>query len=152
MKTFEQKSAGTASGIRLLGVLAIVCLCGIALVPPVAATEQSAATTWIGTWNTGASTPVASQTIGILTLTQTGSSVIGTFTNHDGGRGTVTGTVAGNVLAGTWTVKYGGAQSDSGSYKFVLSDDKNSFAGSWVSASDTMVTLSTTEDFWNGAR
>jgi len=151
MKTFEQKHISTARGM-LPGVLVLICLCGIALIPSVAALDSSAATSWSGTWNTGASTPVASQTIGVLTLTQTGSSVIGTFTNQDGGKGTVTGTVVGNVLAGTWTVKYGGAQSDSGSYTFVLSDDKKSFTGSWVSASDKIVTLSTTEDFWNGDR
>ena len=70
METIERKS--TARGMQLLGVLVIVCLCGIALVPAVAATVPSASTAsdlWSGTWNTGASTPVASQTIGVLTLT-----------------------------------------------------------------------------------
>jgi hypothetical protein len=77
--------------------------------------------------------------------------VTGTFSNNDNGKGTITGTITGNVLSGTWTVNYG-IESDSGSFKFVLSDDKNSFTGTWVSASDRTVTLSTTPDFWDGVR
>jgi len=124
---------------------------GTAPAPATAAAPGSAATPWNGTWDTGESTPAAYQTLGVLTMSQTGSSVTGTFTNQDHGKGTITGGVSGNKLDGTWTMTYPN-ESDSGSFRFVLSDDSTSFTGTWVSANDKTTTLSTTEDFWNGTR
>lgn len=139
----------------IVGFLVIAAGCtgtsGTAPAPAATAVPGSAATPWNGTWDTGASTPAAYQTIGVLTMSQAGSSVTGTFTNHDQGKGTFTGSVSGNVLTGTWTTSYP-LQSDSGSFRFVLSDDSTSFAGTWVSASDKTDTLSTTSEFWNGTR
>ena len=142
----------------LTGVFVMAAGCtgtsGSAPAPTPAATATTApvgSDPWSGTWNTGASTPVAYQTIGVLTMSQTGSSVTGTFSNQDRGKGTITGSVTGNVLSGTWTMSYPG-ESDSGSFKFVMSDDNNSFTGTWVSATDKANTLSTTSDFWNGMR
>jgi hypothetical protein len=155
MEKIEQNGKRFTPGMKVLGVFAIVCLCAIALAPTVAAAATSVGAAvpdpWSGTWNTQGSTPNADQTVGVLTLTRTGSSVTGTFSNNDHGKGTLTGTITGNVLSGTWTVNYG-IESDSGSFKFVLSGDKNAFTGTWVSASDKTVTLSTTQDFWNGVR
>lgn len=155
MKIFEQKNASTTRLMRLLGMLVIICLCGIAMVPAVAATAASstsvASDAWSGTWETAGSTPIASQTLGVLSLTRNGSSVTGTFVNNDHGRGTITGTITGNQLAGTWTVNYG-SESDFGSLKFVLSDDKKSFTGTWVSIYDTVADLSKSPESWNGIR
>ncbi len=106
---------------------------------------------WSGTWNTAGSTTIAYQTSGVLTLTQTGSSVTGTYSNNDQGNGTLSGTVTGNQLAGTWTTNYP-LNADSGSFVFVLSDNKNSFTGRWVSVSDTAHTLNTTPEVWDGKR
>jgi hypothetical protein len=55
------------------------------------------------------------------------------------------------MLSGTWSMDYG-YETDSGSFKFVLSEDSNSFAGTWVAANDKANTLSTTSDFWDGTR
>ncbi len=136
----------------ILGLLAMAAGCtGTSGTEPTTAAPGSAATPWNGTWDTGSSTPAAYQTIGVLTMSQAGSSVSGTFTNQDQGKGTITGSVTGNVLTGTWTMTYPKG-SDSGSFRFVLSDDSTSFTGTWVSANDKTTTLSTTEDFWNGRR
>ena len=89
--------------------------------------------------------------MGVLTLTRTGPSVTGTFINHDRSKGNISGTVTGNQLAGTWTTDYP-LKSDSGSFVFVLSDDKTSFTGRWISVSDTEHTLVTTEEYWDGVR
>jgi hypothetical protein len=153
MKTKETSSNSPARVTKVLGILAIFCLCAIALLPSAGASESTsvASASWSGTWNTAGSTPIASQTLGVLTLTQTGSSVTGTFSNNDHGKGTITGTVSGNQLTGTWTVNYG-TESDSGSFTFVLSDNKNAFVGQWISASDSAADLSTTEEFWDGVR
>lgn len=153
MKTKETSSNNPARVTKVLGILAIFCLCAIALLPSAGASESPsvASASWSGTWNTAGSTPVASQTLGVLTLTQTGSSVTGTFVNNDHGKGTITGTVSGNQMTGTWTVGYS-TESASGSFKFVLSDDKKAFAGQWISASDNAATLSSTDEFWDGVR
>lgn len=143
--------------MQVLGVLAVFCLLCIALIPTVAAGDAGAADVatasnpWSGTWDTHGSTTVASQTIGILTLTQSGSKVTGTFSNNDNGKGTISGIVSGSKLVGTWSVDYG-TESDSGSLVFVLSDNKKSFDGKWISASDKIQTMSTSSEFWNGAR
>lgn len=149
----ETRSNNPARITKVLGILAIFCLCAIALLPSVGASESASVTSdsWTGIWNTAGSTPIASQTLGVLTLTQTGSSVTGTFVNNDHGQGTISGTVTGNQLSGTWNVDYE-TESDSGSFKFVLPADKNAFIGQWISDADTTVDLSTTDDFWNGVR
>jgi len=106
---------------------------------------------WSGTWETMESTTIAVRTFGVLTLTRSGSSVTGTFSNNDHGKGNISGTVTGNQLAGTWTVDYG-TESDNGSFVFVLSDDRKTFNGRWVSVSDTVNTLSTSPEYWDGVR
>ncbi|MDD1687876.1 hypothetical protein [Methanoregula sp.] len=153
--TNERHSKKPVSSMQVLGLLAIIGLCCMAIVPAVAATagKPTAATSdpWSGTWDTRGSTTNALQTVGVLTLAQSGIKVTGTFSNGDNGKGTVSGTITGNQLVGTWTVDYG-RESDNGPFTFVLSDDKKSFSGTWVSASDTANTLSTSPEFWDGAR
>lgn len=151
----EKNRKESVPGIRMLGILVIFFLCCIALVPSVAATAgtPTAATSdpWSGTWDTTGSTTIASQTVGVLTLTRSGSSVTGTFSNGDQGKGTISGTVAGNQFAGTWIVRYD-TESDTGLFVFKLADDKKSFGGLWVSGSDKANTLSTSTEFWDGVR
>jgi len=114
-------------------------------------TASTASDSWSGTWDTVSSTTIAYRTLGNLTMTATGSSVTGTFRNNDHGKGTISGTISGNQLSGTWIVNYSRG-SDNGQFLFVLSDDKKSYTGKWISASDTVDTLSTTEEFWDGTR
>ena len=58
-----------------------------------------------------------------LTLTQSGKSVTGSYY---GGTASLSGTLDGNVLVGTWKESDG-----TGSLRFILSDDRNAFEGSW---------------------
>ena len=155
MNKIERNRRGSTPGIRMLGILVIFCLCGMTMVPGVAATAGTSASVasdaWSGTWDTSGSTTIASQTVGVLTLARTGSSVTGTFSNNDNGKGTISGTVTGDKIVGTWTVDYG-TESDTGSFMFVLSDNKKSFVGQWVSVSDKVNSLSTSSEYWDGVR
>ncbi|MBI3211028.1 MAG: LamG domain-containing protein [Candidatus Solibacter usitatus] len=72
-----------------------------------------------GRWNTE---------YGPLTITQTGASVTGVYPNFSG---TIAGTVAGNILTGTWTQ---GTQN--GGIRFVQSADGNSFTGTFTCAAN----------------
>lgn len=120
--------------------------------PAAPAAVSAPADPWPGIWDTKGSTPEASQTTGVLTLTRDGSSVTGTYSNGDLGRGTLSGTVSGNQLTGTWKTDYGSVESVTGSFVLVLSDDRKSFSGTWVDGSDTANTLSTSQEFWDGVK
>jgi hypothetical protein len=62
-----------------------------------------------------------------LTITQNGASVTGTYPHYTG---TITGTVNGNVLTGSWTDVSG-----TGTFTLTLSADGTRFAGTWVRTS-----------------
>lgn len=113
--------------------------------------DSAGADPWSGIWDIRASTPVAIQTGGVLTLIREGSSVTGTYSNGDQGKGALSGTVSGNQLAGTWKTEYG-YETDTGSFVFVLSDDRKSFSGTWVDASDRVNSISTSKEYWDGAK
>jgi hypothetical protein len=75
---------------------------------------------WQGTWDTN---------WGTMVVTQSGTSVTGTYT-HDSGK--ITGTVSGNKLTGTWSESPSySAPNDAGDISFTLSADGKSFTGSW---------------------
>jgi hypothetical protein len=80
-------------------------------------TSQPVTRSWTGTWST---------TMHTMRLSQSGSSVTGTFDCCYGGR--LTGTVSGNVLRGTWS-DGDGPTINHGDFEFTLSADGNSFAG-----------------------
>ncbi len=112
-------------------------------------TPVAQAESWSGIWSTtwtsaDQATPVPGDDI---TFTQTGSSVTGTYVNPEYDfEGSVTGTVEGNTLTGTWSES--GLPETSGTLEFVLSDDGNTFTGTWKSANDESgATYS-----WNGVR
>ena len=64
---------------------------------------------------------------GTANLTQSGTSVTGTYVNgFSGTSGTVSGSVSGNVLTGTWSIGGG-----SGDIKWTLSSSGNTFDGTW---------------------
>jgi hypothetical protein len=88
-------------------------------------TPASATPTFTGTWNT---------TFGSMTLTQTGNQVTGTYVDCSNPAATISGTVAGSVLDGTWTEPCHNAQ---GLIHFVLSADGSSFTGLWGLGSAT---------------
>lgn len=91
----------------------------------------------------------------IVSLLKGGSSVIGTYTGFfDGPQenyyGSVTGTVQGGALIGTWYES--GAPETTGPLEFVISSDGNSFAVRWARAPDSSGGLSNVTYRWNGAR
>lgn len=64
-----------------------------------------------------------------MVLTQTGGTVIGTYT-WDKGR--ITGTIAGNKLTGTWSESPSYApDKDAGAIEFTMSEDGKTFSGKW---------------------
>ena len=73
-----------------------------------------------------------------LTLTQSGKSVTGSYY---GGTASLSGTLDGNVLVGTWKESDG-----TGSLRFIFSDDRNAFEGSWS------IPGSTSMGGWSGER
>lgn len=75
---------------------------------------------WQGEWDSN---------WGKMVLTQSGSNVTGTYT-HD--KGKISGTILGNVLAGTWSESPSYAPpNDAGDIEFTMSEDGKSFTGKW---------------------
>ncbi|WP_321507551.1 hypothetical protein [uncultured Methanoregula sp.] len=115
--------------------------------PAAAATTATASTSapWSGTWNT--SFKSGSQLIGgTLVLIQTGSSVTGIQNN-----GTFNSTVQGNTITGTWNDRPGFGN-ETGVFRLVMSEDTNSFTGTWAPASEGVAALENTTRIWNGIR
>ncbi len=79
-----------------------------------------------------------------ILMGQTGNTVIGNFVGADGSRGTFSGGLTGRVLRFTWS-QMDGAR---GSGKFTLSDDGQSFAGSYNFGQNPDDVVGT----WNGVR
>jgi hypothetical protein len=90
--------------------------------------------TFTGTWNTS---------FGSMQLTQTGNQVTGTYADCPNNGATISGTVTGTALDGTWTEPCHNAQ---GRIHFVLSADGKSFTGLWGVGSATPTGA------WNGTR
>ncbi|MHB8164094.1 MAG: hypothetical protein ACYDDV_07055 [Methanoregula sp.] len=103
---------------------------------------------WNGTWNTNYSSPGSSDVIEMLTLTQTGSSVTGSY-GH--GNGTIIAIVQDGKITGTWN-----ETDDTGVYAgffvFEKADDDKSFKGLWVDTADGKDALKNTTQYWNGVR
>ena len=75
---------------------------------------------WEGEWDTN---------WGKMVLTQNGAAVTGTYT-YD--KGKISGTISGNVLAGTWSESPSYAPpKDGGNVEFTMSADGKSFSGKW---------------------
>ncbi|MDO9325920.1 MAG: hypothetical protein Q7T80_13305 [Methanoregula sp.] len=103
---------------------------------------------WNGTWNTSYSTKGSSDFIEMLTLTQTGSSVTGSY-GH--GNGTISAIVQDSKIAGTWD------ETDdtgvfAGFFVFEKAADDKSFKGLWVNSTDGKDALKNTTQYWNGVR
>ena len=92
-----------------------------------------------GSWSANADNVAYS-----IALNQKGSSVSGSYQGADGSAGRITGNVSGNVLRFAWVQKDG----TKGSGKFVLSDDGQSFAGSYNFGNNP----DAVEGNWNGMR
>ncbi|PKL70475.1 MAG: hypothetical protein CVV30_03725 [Methanomicrobiales archaeon HGW-Methanomicrobiales-1] len=84
----------------------------------------------------------------MLTLTQTGSSVTGSY-GH--GNGTIIAIVQDGKITGTWN-----ETDDTGVYAgffvFEKADDDKSFKGLWVDTADGKDALKNTTQYWNGVR
>jgi hypothetical protein len=80
--------------------------------------------------------------------------VTGTYSSADSrqGSGSISGTVQGNILTGSWNETYTNL-TYSGPFEFSLSADGNSFAGKWASDSDGANALTSANTrSWNGVR
>lgn len=102
-----------------------------------------AGTTWTGTFMTtwqGGGHDVR------MVLVQSGSSVTGTYEYSDG---TITGTVQGNRLIGTWTEDKGESE---GPVEFELAQDGKTFAGWWAYKGDDLEESKRGEPSWTGIR
>jgi len=112
------------------------------------AVTTAAPASWNGTWNTNYSSPGSSDVIEMLTLTQTGSSVTGSY-GH--GNGTIIAIVQDGKITGTWN-----ETDDTGVYAgffvFEKADDDKSFKGLWVDTADGKDALKNTTQYWNGVR
>jgi hypothetical protein len=99
----------------------------------------AAAPTFTGSWDANAQDVAYT-----MTLTQTAKSVSGSYEGADGSVGKITGKVKGNVLRFAWT------QTDgiSGSGKFALAEDGQSFAGSYTLGSNP----DQADGSWSGLR
>ena len=114
--------------------------------------RYAASKSWVGTWNgtlqaTATSFSWAGRwetNWGALTLTQSGTTVTGSYT-HDGGK--ITGTVSGTTLTGTWSEgpTFAGPN-DAGPLVFKLGADGKSFSGLWNYEGKTP------DKSWNGTR
>ncbi len=94
-------------------------------------------TSWTGTWSTN---------WGSMTLTQTGSSVSGSYA-HDGGQ--IAGTASGLVLKGRWSEQPSRQPpNDAGDLEFTMSADGKSFTGRWRYG----YTGAWSSDSWTGTR
>jgi hypothetical protein len=84
-----------------------------------------------GTWNTS---------FGMMTLTQNGSNVTGSYTNDSG---KIEGTLEGNILLGSWSERPSyKPPHDAGDIEFTFSEDGRSFTGTWRYGFDKQT--------WNG--
>jgi hypothetical protein len=84
----------------------------------------------------------------MLTLTQSGSSVTGSYGK---GNGSVSATVQDSTIAGTWN-----ETDDTGVYSgflvFEKAADDRSFKGIWVYTVEGKDALKNTTQYWNGVR
>jgi len=146
--------------MRTLPVIILFCIVSVMLIAagctgssgttsatPVAtpAVLSSEVSSWSGTWNSTYNTDMYGTSIEVLTFTQTGSSVSGTY--HEG-KGTLVGDVMNGTLTGTWN------DSDingtySGFFVFEQAPDGKSFTGRWVNTADGADALKTTANVWN---
>jgi hypothetical protein len=107
------------------------------------ASTGAAAPSFSGTWKT---TWLAGEQDIPMTLTQTGSAVAGTYEYSDG---TITGTVEGSTLTGTWTENKGDSK---GPVVFVIAADGKTFSGWWAHDYEDFDLIRKESPTWTGKR
>jgi hypothetical protein len=108
----------------------------------------SPAQSWSGTWNSSWTSADNVTTVEVLSLTQTGSAVNGSY---DAGVGLINASVNGRQLTGTWSDS-DSTGNYSGMFEFELSADTNAFTGRWISSEEGQEALSNSTRVWNGVR
>ena len=130
----------------LAAALFITCLfAGVAQAVKPIMESGSSEGPWAGSWNTSFGSghgPVG----GTLTLYQTDSVVTGIEDN-----GTVIASANGSTLSGTWfdSPRIG---HEIGIFRLVLSEDSDSFTGTWAPIAKGTTALGNSTRFWNGVR
>ena len=82
-----------------------------------------------------------------MNLTQDGDTVDGTYISMRGDNGTITGQIDGNELDFTWT------QGDfQGTGQFSISDDNNSFAGTYETEDNGQLSADLLQGVWTGTK
>ena len=147
---------------RLVGILVVLFVCILVLVvgctgipgipkatssgsvsPALAEPTGMAGNSWTGTYMTtwqGGGHDVR------MVLTQSGSSVTGTY---EYSAGTISGTVAGNRLTGTWTEDNSVSK---GPVEFELAQDGKTFAGWWAYEGEDFSVTKQEAPSWTGIR
>jgi len=125
-------------------------------------------TPWSGTWATTYNYGETGLFVEVFSLTQTGSSVTGTYNSGDecafvvnttpdetpftgNCYGTINGTAEGNRLTGIW-VDTDNTGTYTGWFTFELSENGRVFQGYWVDESEGFEALKNTTQFWNGVK
>lgn len=104
---------------------------------------------WSGSWNTTYTSVDHEPVLEVLTMTQAGSSVTGTYGKT--GTGAINATVQGSRIAGTWS-ESDNTGTYSGLFEFEQAADQKSFTGKWASTTDGAGALKNTTQTWNGVR
>ena len=106
------------AGMRALGLLFVAAAL---LLTASGSFGRTLVNTWAGTWNTQ---------WGVMTLTQTGSKVAGTYT-YDTGH--ISGTASGTTFTGRWTeLPTRKGPNDAGTVKLTMGKDGKSMTGRWT--------------------
>lgn len=131
-------------------------------------TTTSTAMPWSGTWATTYNFGETGLFVEVFSITQTGSSVTGTYNSGDECEGTVNntadktiftgncygtinGTADGNNLTGIWS-DTDNTGTYTGWFTFDLSENGRSFHGHWVDEVEGVGALKNTTQFWNGVK
>lgn len=128
----------------------------------------STATPWSGTWATTYNFEDSRLFVEVFSITQTGSSVTGTYSSGDDCEGTVNntadktiftsncygtinGTAEGKKLTGIWS-DTDNTGTYTGWFEFEQSANGKSFRGHWVDEVEGIGALKNTTQFWNGVK
>lgn len=110
------------------------------------------ALSWTGTWNSTWLERDGNVTVSVLTLTQAGPDVTGTYSFAYPGEGPYTGSLNATATGSTLTGTYSESDDDLGLFVFELSGDNNAFTGRWVHAVSGKEGLANSTLYWNGVR
>ena len=154
----DSAAAVTPATTAAPGQTSVAATAATTALTPVATTAQPNTTAapapgFSGNWNATYTSASENATITALHLEQNGTAVTGTYKYTDAGNttGTISGTVAGSVLSGSWN-ETATNSTYSGPLAFTLAADGNSFTGTWADGTAGAGAINNTTNTWNGIR